>query len=987
LRRFLVLAAVVAAIIAFPLIGRAASGDIGYRDYDYNPGFAPTGSKPESKLWFNDGSWWAVMFAPGDNAFGIFRLDRSTQAWIDSGTRLDARDQSRSDALWDGSHLYVASHLYSGSGSSSGNPASLYRLSYAGGRYTIDAGFPVAINDVSSETLVIDRDSTGTLWATWTANSRVFVNHTLNGNDASWGSPYTPVLNGTAVSGDDISSLIAFGGNRIGLMWSNENDDAMYFATHVDGADPGQWTRETALGGPNLADDHINLKADSSGRIYAAVKTSESSGSSALIRLLVRDTGGTWSSHTFATVADGHTRPIVVLDEQHQMVHMFASGPANGNPTGEVGGIIFEKSAPMSDLTFPTGEGTPVMADPGTSRINNATSSKQNVSSSTGMLVLAGDDDSDLYWHTFDPLDGTVPTPTATPSATVTPVPTPTATPAPGNGIFLRSERSTATAETFSLQVNAAPDVAAGDVLLASLSLRGTPTITAPLGWQLVRMDPNGTSVRQAIYLHVATDNEPASYNFTFSRSAATTAIMMAFGGVDTSNPVDASSGQANDKSTLVTAPSLTTTAANDVLVGIFGIANQSTFTPPSGMSEVDDLSATTATYKVSSEAAQQTLGSAGATGTRTAVAQFATLNIGQLVALRAAPGGTPNPTPTPTPTATPTATPTVAPTPTPTPTDTPLPTPTVSPTATPTVAPTPTPTVAPTPTPTVAPTPTPTVAPTPTPTVAPTPTPTPSGTPATIALHAKKSTATAETLNMSVATPSPMTAGDVIVASISVRGQPIITQPAGWDMVEFDRNGNSLSSAVYTHVVGANEPTSYVWQFSKSSSATAILMAYSGVDATTPVDVAGGQVNSKSTTVAAPSVTTTSPGATLLGLFSIANGSTFTPPAGMTEIDDLTASSARYLVSSEAASQALTAVGPTGTRTARASGSNFSIGQLVALRPATVDGAAALSTVPQGGQTPLAGSLSVGLMLVGAGSAALSGRRRIGRLLNRSRA
>ncbi len=961
MRRLLVLAAVVAAIIAFPLIGRAASGDIGYRDYDYYPGFAPTGSKPESKLWFNDGSWWAVMFAPGDKAFGIFRLDRTTQTWTDTGTRLDARDQSRSDVLWDGSHLYVASHQFAGGASSSGEPASLYRLSYADGGYTLDPGFPVAMNDVSSETLVIDRDSTGTLWATWTANSRVFVNHTLNGNDATWGSPFTPVMNGVAVYDDDISSLIAFGGNRIGLMWSNQNDDTMYFATHVDGADPGQWTREIALSGPNLADDHINLKADSSGRVYAAVKTGESSGTSALIRLLARDTGGTWSSHTFATVADGHTRPIVVLDEQHQMVHMFASGPANGNPTGEVGGIIFEKSASMSDLTFPTGVGTPVMADPGTSRINNATASKGNVSSATGMLVLAGDDASDLYWHSFDPLDGTAPTPTATPSATATPVPTPTPTPAPGNGIFLRSERSTSTAETFSLQVNAAPNVAAGDVLLASLSLRGTPEITAPLGWQLVRMDPNGTSVRQAIYLHVATDNEPASYNFTFSRSAATTAIMMAFGGVDTTNPVDVSSGQANAKSTLVTAPSVTTTTANDMLVGVFGIANQSTFAPPSGMTEIDDLSATTATYKVSSEAAQQSLGSAGATGIRTAVAQYGTLNIGQLVALRPAPGGTPNPTPTPTATVTPTATPTVAPTPTPT--DTPLPTPT----------------------PTVAPTPTPTVAPTPTPTVAPTPTPTPSGTPATIALHAKRSTATAETLSMSVAAPSPMTAGDVIVASVSVRGQPIITQPTGWDMVQFDRNGNSLSSAVYSHVVGANEPTSYVWQFSKASSATAILMAFNGVDATTPVDVAGGQSNSKSTTVAAPSVTTTSQGATLLGLFSIANGSTFTPPTGMTEVDDLTASSARYLISGEAASEVLTTVGPTGTRSARATGSNFSIGQLVALRPATL-GAAGQSAVMQGGQTPLAGSLFVGLLLVGAGSGAVSGRRRIGPLVNGAR-
>ena len=37
---------------------------------------ALTGEKPESKLWWNDGSWWASMWSqPSSAAYHIFRLN------------------------------------------------------------------------------------------------------------------------------------------------------------------------------------------------------------------------------------------------------------------------------------------------------------------------------------------------------------------------------------------------------------------------------------------------------------------------------------------------------------------------------------------------------------------------------------------------------------------------------------------------------------------------------------------------------------------------------------------------------------------------------------------------------------------------------------------------------------------------------------------------------------------------------------------------
>ena len=238
------------------------------------------------------------MWDTASQDFHIFRLDLPTQTWVDTGTAIDTRANSHADVLWAGSHLYVASHLSVGSESAAvaGYPSYLYRFSYAPGSksYSLDSGFPVLINNYKTETLVIDRDSTGKVWATWQQDNQIYVNRTLSGDDHSWGTPFALPVTGSSVTTDDNSAVIAFGGDSIGLMWSNQTsaNDAMFFAVHLDGDPDTTWqASRTAIQGPNTADDHINLKslqADGSGRVYAAVKTSFTNSAQPLIMLLVR---------------------------------------------------------------------------------------------------------------------------------------------------------------------------------------------------------------------------------------------------------------------------------------------------------------------------------------------------------------------------------------------------------------------------------------------------------------------------------------------------------------------------------------------------------------------------------------------------------------------------------------------------------------------------------------------------------------------------
>ena len=53
-----------------------------------------TGEKPESKLWFNDGFWWAVLWDSQALSHHIFRFDLNAQDWLNTGTAVDNRTSS-----------------------------------------------------------------------------------------------------------------------------------------------------------------------------------------------------------------------------------------------------------------------------------------------------------------------------------------------------------------------------------------------------------------------------------------------------------------------------------------------------------------------------------------------------------------------------------------------------------------------------------------------------------------------------------------------------------------------------------------------------------------------------------------------------------------------------------------------------------------------------------------------------------------------------
>jgi hypothetical protein len=463
---------VLALVLLVGAIGAgAAQAATGTQDYSYaglNQPTAPSGEKPQSKLWINDGSWWGSLWSTTTKAFDIKRFD-DVQGWVDTGVAIDSRDKSLADMLWDGTHLYAISAIRQG-GASSDPTVRLYRYSYHASTlsYSLDAGFPVALFTPASsadlETTTIDEDSTGQLWATFTyandpgncptlascpAGRSVLYTHS-GATDLQWSTPAVlPVAHASDVSGDDISTVVHFG-TSIGVMFSDQNADANgasadYFAVHADGAPDGTWSEETPLQGVLMADDHLNLKAAPDGRVYAAVKTSRNDAlvpdpADPMILLLERTTDGVWHQTTFDTVASADTRSQIVLDPSQGVLYQFATYPPSG--AYEAGGWIYCKAASMDAPLFAPGRGTPFIQFGADDHLNNFSSTKQPVSATTDLLGIATDNSTGKLYYahnllnlTSSPSCGGVPPPVVVtpdpPPVTPPPVTPPPVTPPP----------------------------------------------------------------------------------------------------------------------------------------------------------------------------------------------------------------------------------------------------------------------------------------------------------------------------------------------------------------------------------------------------------------------------------------------------------------------------------------------------------------------------------------------------------------------------
>jgi hypothetical protein len=443
-------AAAAALILALVVGGfvQAAAVTVGYRDFAYNGAAASraTSLPEQSKLWFNDGSWWGGLFRSSGSGtagshFDIFKFNAATQAWTNTTRIVDSRDHTHADYLWDGAHnkLYVVT-TKSACTSSPPPPSApcndevrVLRFSYNAasttllGYYTPDVGFPVKLAggnypsaDGGGNAVTIAKDSKGELYVVWTRDDISSPNKTVNvywahsnsdadinttTDETSWAVKAPFPLAGTEELNQDNTAAVVSFGTKVGIYWTHKSASGNsygYFAVHNDGDSDATWSPELVTGGVNFVADQANLKAHSDGSVYAVIKT----GTTNQIQLFKRSSGGGWSAaHTVSTSANGNTRAQLLLDEEQSLVYVLSSSGSVSN------GTIYVKTAPLSTLTFPTGKGSTFIKSATDIAIDDVSSTKDRVDHATGLLAEATDHITFQFFHNFMSLQATDTTP------------------------------------------------------------------------------------------------------------------------------------------------------------------------------------------------------------------------------------------------------------------------------------------------------------------------------------------------------------------------------------------------------------------------------------------------------------------------------------------------------------------------------------------------------------------------------------------------
>ena len=345
-----------------------------------------TGEKPQSKVWRHDAEWWAVI--PDSTGTHIYRLVGTT--WV-RGLELSAHTDYQADTKNVGSITYIL--LLNGSSSK------LVTVQYdnVSKSHTVSASTNISLGGV--ETAIIDIDSNNRMWLAYDASNKINVQWS-NSPFSDWTNPVIELASN--IDSDDICSVTAFSGNKIGVFWSNQNSKRFGFRFrddspsvpslndfHPDEVPASQSANDNI--GAGMADDHINFAVGSNGTIYVAVKSGYDTDGEPSVALLVRNPtaeSGTnhWDGLHSVRVQNGNnrqsTRPIALLDDENNKIYVVYTQDVGGDD-------IMYKYSSTASISFPTGDGTKLIPNT-THNWNDATSTKQNFNNEVVILVSSG---------------------------------------------------------------------------------------------------------------------------------------------------------------------------------------------------------------------------------------------------------------------------------------------------------------------------------------------------------------------------------------------------------------------------------------------------------------------------------------------------------------------------------------------------------------------------------------------------------------------
>lgn len=340
---------------------------------------ASTKDKPQSKLWFAKGHWFAWLPQPGGSA--VWRRETSGSWRRQNGLDLTGLpgqadvitlDQDRVAAVLIEPRRWslVRLHGYSEGYRLSGQPAT----------------FPVV---PSLETATVVSDGRQRLWVAYNSGRRMWVRCEEAG---SWSEPLE--ITSQPAADDDICAITALPGG-VGVLWSDQANDRVCFRTHLDRAPWDRWEPvEIVQAGGSNADDHLNIAHAGDGRLWVATKNSVDRQGSPQQVLRVRSSQGAWTNLPYARLTQRRapTRPIAQLSADAARLHLLHTEGLSDRS------VIVSRTFPVGRLQLdsPAEWSTLIDAGPGVA-VNNVTGSKSRFPPGAPAIVLASDRQGRVY--------------------------------------------------------------------------------------------------------------------------------------------------------------------------------------------------------------------------------------------------------------------------------------------------------------------------------------------------------------------------------------------------------------------------------------------------------------------------------------------------------------------------------------------------------------------------------------------------------------
>lgn len=269
-----------------------------------------TGDKPQSKLWYARGVWWALL----PKSDGPSLWERAAEGWKEhpESTAGLKGCVGRCDVWPEGDEVTVVA-------TDREKNICVFRLSYGEGW----VGKPKAVlalpeGKEGMMTATIARDGQGLWWVAADVGGSVCVWHSKDA--VEWSEPM--VLGDGIKKMEDLCLVTRLLGG-VGVIWTDQLRDRVVIRERVDGAPVNEWKGETIVEeGNRTADNHLKAALATDGTLWVATKNSVDKVGVPQLVLRVRSAEGKWSCFPYAPRVEGlePSRPAVFATADPKVV-------------------------------------------------------------------------------------------------------------------------------------------------------------------------------------------------------------------------------------------------------------------------------------------------------------------------------------------------------------------------------------------------------------------------------------------------------------------------------------------------------------------------------------------------------------------------------------------------------------------------------------------------------------------------------------------